>query len=73
MNNFSGKYDVISLKNSAFRELQDLLKFIFRYNFQFSAFILKGSSKRCLIFFLLLKSVAPRVTVQSHSKRMFDS
>ena len=73
MNNFSGKNDVISLKNSAFRELQVLIKFIFRYNFQFSVFILKGSSKRCLIFFLLLKSVAPRVIVQSHSKRMLDS
>ena len=48
--NFGGKNDVISFKNSAFRELQVLIKLIFRYNFQFSIFILQESSKRCLIF-----------------------
>ena len=46
----SGKNDVISLKNSTLRELQVLIKSIFRYNFQFIIFILQESSKRCLIF-----------------------
>ena len=44
------KDDAILLKNSAFRELQVLIELIFRFTFQFSIFILKESSKRCLIF-----------------------
>ena len=48
--NFGGKNDVISLKNSSLRELQVLVELIFRYNFQFSTFILQESSKQCLIF-----------------------
>ena len=48
--NFSSKNDVISLKNSTFRELQVLIDLIFRHNFQFSTFILQGSSKWHLIF-----------------------
>ena len=48
---FSGKNDAILLKNSAFRELQGLIELIFQFTFQFSIlFILKESSKLCLIF-----------------------
>ena len=75
--NFSCKNDIISLKNSTFRELQVLIKLIFRYNFPFS--ILLESSKQCLIFpyfsavfefWELSKSVVLRV--QSHLKTMLD-
>ena len=48
--NFSSKNDVISLKISAFRKLQVHIELIFRFIFQFSIFMFKESSKRCLIF-----------------------
>ena len=48
---FSGKNDVISIENSTFHELQVFIELIFRYNFQFSVFILEASSKWCLIFY----------------------
>ena len=48
--NFSCKNDAILLKNYAFPELQVLIEVILRFIFQFSIFILRESSKRCLIF-----------------------
>ena len=38
------------IKNSTIRELEVIIKLIFRSIFQFSIFILKTSSKRCLNF-----------------------
>ena len=46
----AAKIDVILLKQPAFCELQVLIELIFRFIFQFSIFILRESSKRCLIF-----------------------
>ena len=73
----AAKNDIISIKNSSFCESQVLTEIIFRYNFQFSIFILQESSKQCLIFSyfsaVFEKSVAPRIIVQSHPKRMLDS
>ena len=48
--NFSGKNDIILLRNPAFRELQVLIELISRFIFQFSIFIWRESSKQCLIF-----------------------
>ena len=46
----AAKIYVISLKSSTFHELQVLIELIFLYNFQFSTFMLRKSSKRCPIF-----------------------
>ena len=44
------KNDVVSLQSSTLYEPQVLKELIFRYNFQFSIFLLQKYSEQCLIF-----------------------
>ena len=59
------------MTNSAFHELQVLTELIFRFIFQFSIFILRASSRPCLIF-SYFSGVFEESAIISHQELSFN-